>query len=1368
MTQLIDLGKLRFHFAGEWNGSTTYESNDIVKYGGNVYVYTYGLKTSGHLPTDTDFWALMVEGIKFKGAYSTGTAYKVGDGVAHGGKVYIAIADTTGNTPPNISFWSQFADGIQYEGVYSGSAQYQRNDVVSYGASAYIAKQDTSGNNPTNTTFWNKLVEGISAAGAWSGSTAYVPGDVVAYGANLYKAIANNTNQLPINASGVLNSASWELFNTGIRSRGDWATSTEYFINDVVSYGGNTYICVVRNASTTFAADLAANRWQKFNSGIRWRGAWATAVAYLKDDVVKDGVGSAYIAKEDHTSSSAFATDLTGNKWEVFVLGGSDVLPAIQANDVGQSLTVLPNGAIDWIGATQSANVFYVAPHGADTTANGRNITAPFASIKYACQQAPANSTIFVKTGTYSEQLPITVPSNVAIVGDNQRTTIVQPKTGNSDDGTTPNNQSTMFLMSDGAILNKMTFVGMTGWVPGSTAEDVTTSTIRGVVARLNPASPVTHKSPYVLECSAIGNGLIGAVVDGSVHASGNKSMIFHGYTVISDNGIGYWVKDGAKAEIVSCFTYYCYFGYTASGGGQIRALNGNNSYGTWGATSRGFDAAEAPAVGALLGQQLNFLYGGGNINVGDTVTSSSGATAIVTNVQTTANKVYVTSATGTFSLGNTLTFTGGGTGTVSAGALENQRGFVMVMNNLTARPRPGQSIQIAGDSFSYVVQSVSGNYTNTSSVIAVVLAQEKPTGSPSGAAVTLRSMYSQIRLTGHDFLSIGTGGVATTNYPGAPTQPPAQGNETDEAFPGRVFYVSTDQDGNFRVGEYFRIDQATGRATLNASAFDLAGLTSLRLGSIGAQLGETINEFSSDGTLSGNSNVAVPTEQAVKTYVDAKSVNNAILGDSYSFTINTASNFSDQQYRALFTSGGGTFAWSLTGNIPPNMTISQNGLLSDGNQTITAGTYNFNIVVTSGDVTVTRPITLVSNASVPLFSSSLFPTSITPSQAYTINAATATVNSGTITYSVSSGSLPSGMSMNTSTGAITGTAPASSTTPINYNFTISAVANGFTATKVFRGSFYFFTIQGQSLFGSNVGTGTFTWVAPNGVSSVSAVAVGAGGNGPVSYNSSASGGGGGGLGWRNNIPVVPGQSYTVQVGAAGGSRSWSSGGLIGGNSFFISLTTVAGYGGGHRSVGGNGGPNSNGTTGGGWFGDGGGAGGNSDGSYTGGSGAGGYAGNGANFGGNAPAGGGGGAGLGYSSTYGYASGGGVGLLGQGDSGISGSSPWTVSGGGSGGAGGPGSWNGPGSGSWNWNMGRTSPSVGQGDRGMYGENPYSSTAETSSNLQGGTYGGGGGGQGDGWPSAGGFGGQGGVRIIWGQNRAFPATNTLNVTPSALP
>ena len=55
-----------------------------------------------------------------------------------------------------------------------------------------------------------------------------------------------------------------------------------------------------------------------------------------------------------------------------------------------------------------------------------------------------------------------------------------------------------------------------------------------------------------------------------------------------------------------------------------------------------------------------------------------------------------------------------------------------------------------------------------------------------------------------------------------------------------------------------------TGRATLDASAFNLSGLTELRLGAIGGQVGEAINEFSSDEFMSGMSNNACPTEAAV------------------------------------------------------------------------------------------------------------------------------------------------------------------------------------------------------------------------------------------------------------------------------------------------------------------------------------------------------------------------------------------------------------------------------------------------------------------------------------------------------------------------
>jgi hypothetical protein len=141
---------------------------------------------------------------------------------------------------------------------------------------------------------------------------------------------------------------------------------------------------------------------------------------------------------------------------------------------------------------------------------------------------------------------------------------------------------------------------------------------------------------------------------------------------------------------------------------------------------------------------------------------------------------------------------------------------------------------------------------------------------------IVFREAFSQVRMTGHDFLDIGTGGFADTNYPviiqADYVQTPSQERETQSEDGGRVFYVTTDQDGNFRVGDYFKVEQATGRATLSSEEFDLSGLNELQLGSIRAgKQGATVNEFSTDGTMADNSDTSVPTERAVVTYVTDK-----------------------------------------------------------------------------------------------------------------------------------------------------------------------------------------------------------------------------------------------------------------------------------------------------------------------------------------------------------------------------------------------------------------------------------------------------------------------------------------------------------------
>ena len=289
-------------------------------------------------------------------------------------------------------------------------------------------------------------------------------------------------------------------------------------------------------------------------------------------------------------------------------------------------------------------------------------------------------------------------------------------------------------------------------------------------------------------------------------------------------------------------------------------------------------------------------------------------------------------------------------------------------------------------------------------------------------------------------------------------------------------------------------------------------------------------------------------------------------------------------------------------------------------------------------------------------------------------------------------------------------------TTGTAYTFKAQAQnANGYGALSAASNSVTP-AIIGQQAFTT---VGTFSWVAPSGVTSVSAVAVGGGGGGR--RQPSLAGGGGGGLGYKNNITVIPGNSYTVVVGAGG--TGGSSGGCNGQASYFINCSTVAGLGGttptGSPSVGGTGGSR---------VGDGGGNGGST--TYQanyGGAGAGGYSGNGSTSGTGVSGSGGAGSGGGQVAICGFfqgMGGGGVGILGQGANGA------YPAGGGSGGA-----------------CGQVPSAVG-------------------CTPAGGAYGGGGswtGTGGSGNPGYDGNGARGAVRIIWpGTFRQFPSTCTGNL------
>jgi len=163
----------------------------------------------------------------------------------------------------------------------------------------------------------------------------------------------------------------------------------------------------------------------------------------------------------------------------------------------------------------------------------------------------------------------------------------------------------------------------------------------------------------------------------------------------------------------------------------------------------------------------------------------------------------------------------------------------------------------------------IAGNYTAQFQINPALSTLNAPI---HGTVITTRLKYSQTRLTGHDFLYIGTGNQTQTNYPYVNITSAIQGNQTYANVGGRVFYTSTDQDGNFNVGNLFTVQQATGVATLNASAFNLTGLQSLTLGSVTLGAGSaTITQFSTDPYFTANSDSILPTQKAIKSYITSQ-----------------------------------------------------------------------------------------------------------------------------------------------------------------------------------------------------------------------------------------------------------------------------------------------------------------------------------------------------------------------------------------------------------------------------------------------------------------------------------------------------------------
>jgi len=450
----------------EWTAGTYYKVNDLVRYGGKTYVCLQSHQSVGSvsdgLEADSANWTETVIADDWKGPWQTSTRYKVRDIVKYGGIVYrcqihhTSSNDDTLGLPADLGKWSVLHDSVEIKGVWTASTTYKVRDVVKFGSYLYVCDVFHTSGPDLDFTKFSVFCPGFEYDNTWNAVTQYQPGDVVRYGGNLYWSLTNNINQSP--ETSLLN---WQLLFLNSRIRGDYQTNTNYLAGDVVRRGGNLY--AAHRDSINIDPDLAddgstvnSEYWNVLIPGIRWRGEWISGTTYYSGDTVV-WASSSYRCLDKHTAAAGNRPDddpadstLEGRYWAKITEGnkfntlkelgdirtfgptedGSTVgFTRITIGEQGKAL-MSESGEAAWSDVLDSANAYFVAEFGEDVPTAGTSPQSPWRSVRYAADNVPANSTIFVRTGVYDEILPITIPAFVAIVGDELRSTEIRPGNG--------------------------------------------------------------------------------------------------------------------------------------------------------------------------------------------------------------------------------------------------------------------------------------------------------------------------------------------------------------------------------------------------------------------------------------------------------------------------------------------------------------------------------------------------------------------------------------------------------------------------------------------------------------------------------------------------------------------------------------------------------------------------------------------------------------------------------------------------------------------------------------------------------------------------------------------------------------------------
>ena len=911
----FDVSKFEVYAEGlQWEDtydpSTVYQDGDVVNYGGYTYVYVNSTNSSGNTPTDNTYWDVVTTGFKALGEYSHGTSYKTGDTIQYGGNNYVATANHSSQYPANTngttntSYWTLNLEGFNYRAAYDSSTTYFIGDVVRFTSSTYIMIKDRQVNVTPGSdgTVWQLIAQGsetavlstrgdiivqdatqaarlpIGTVGSvlttdgtdpiWSNAE----GKNVIYVANSGSDSNPGSQYLPYKTikAAMLVASSGDIVDIDTIAGGTGGTPAVYDVSQSSTTGsgtGFTARVTTDGSSTPTIVITDGGKNHAVGNTITINGSQLGSSSNLTFNVKSASIGDVVYVKNGVYRENLPLVVPAGVTVQGESLRGTEVRPA---SSTGTQVKTINNIS----GGTGGTPGTYTHKAQTGTTGSGVGI------VVNVTTDGSSTPSVTIYNGGAHHAVSDTITVQGSSIGGSSDLTFQVATLENND-------ASNMFLMNNSTNLVQMTMKGLTG-TPGAGG------TSKAAVVSLDPSGSITTASPYIQNCSSVNSGATGIQIDGNLHSAGNKSILANDFTQINSDGRGVHTIAGGRGEMVSIFTYYCDRSFFAETGGFIRGLNCSSAYGEKGAVADGQDPDETPVniqgrgemlkynsagfVGAATESDMQDIVSTSGTPTAATIAGAS-ATATIYRTNVSTDKIYIENRSGNFVQGETVTITKDDSSTFqvtldasegdSTSAQTGQKGALIGVKagttalNATNVIKVGSNIKFSNDSTFYRVSAVSEENTTTQTAL-VRLTVNKTAEVQNSEEILVTRDFSNIRLTGHDFLSIGTGSFSDTNYPGDAAQPADQSDEVDETNGGRVYFTSTDQDGDFRVGDLFRIQQATGIATLNADAFDLSGLSELQLGSIGAELGATINEFSTDETLGNDSNTAVPTERAV------------------------------------------------------------------------------------------------------------------------------------------------------------------------------------------------------------------------------------------------------------------------------------------------------------------------------------------------------------------------------------------------------------------------------------------------------------------------------------------------------------------------